>query len=395
MNNKDRNSILKKAWMDSLPTMIALMGAIVFFLIVYRYKEIFSVFAKLCSVLRPIIIGVVIAYLLRPIEIKVERYLSKLYEKVRKRKLKNEKSIRMPAILLTLFFVGAIFYTLLYLVVPQLYQNISRIVYMVPGQLTNAYQELIQIVSKNPQLQGIVEKTYSYLMDFITGWVKNDMLSQFSMLVGRVFSVFGALSHFFIGIIVAIYLLLSRETFKRYFDLILRAFCSDRVSAKTREILRESDRIFGGFISGKIIDSFIIGLICFAGCLLLGFPYVVLVSVIVGVTNVIPFFGPYIGAIPSTILIMLDSPTKGLIFLVFVVLLQQFDGNILGPKILGSSTGLSPFWVIFSIILFSGFFGLIGMIIGVPAFGVIYYIAKNIIHQRIEKKERVEICEKE
>lgn len=389
MNEKKRDSIFKKAWLESLPMMIALMGAIVFFLVIYRYKDIFGLLSKLCSVLRPIIIGVVIAYLLRPIEKRTERYLILLWKKAGKKEVKNEKAVRMPAILLTFVFVGAIFYTLLYLVVPQLYQNIYRIVNMVPGQLTRTYREIIRIASNNPQMQEIVEKAYTYLMDFITGWVKKDMLEQFSMLVGKIFSVFGALSHFFIGIIVAIYILLSLETFKRYFDLILRAFFSNKASTKIREVLKESDRIFGGFISGKIIDSFIIGLICFAGALILRFPYVVLVSVIVGVTNVIPFFGPYIGAIPSTILIMLDSPTKGLIFLVFVVLLQQFDGNILGPKILGQSTGLSPFWVIFSIILFSGLFGLIGMLIGVPAFGVIYYLLKNFIHHRIEKKEQV------
>ena len=152
-------------------------------------------------------------------------------------------------------------------------------------------------------------------------------------------------------------------------------------------LLKESDKIFGGFISGKIIDSLIIGAICFVCCLILRMPYVALVSVIVGVTNVIPFFGPYIGAIPSTILIMLDSPSKGVIFLLFIIILQQVDGNIIGPKILGESTGLSPFWVVFAIFLGNGLFGVVGLFIGVPTWGVVYYLIKRYVNYRVRKKE--------
>ena len=152
-------------------------------------------------------------------------------------------------------------------------------------------------------------------------------------------------------------------------------------------LLKESDKIFGGFISGKIIDSLIIGAICFVCCLILRMPYVALISVIVGVTNVIPFFGPYIGAIPSTILIMLDSPSKGVIFLLFIIILQQVDGNIIGPKILGESTGLSPFWVVFAIFLGNGLFGVVGLFIGVPTWGVVYYLIKRYVNYRVRKKE--------
>ena len=149
----------------------------------------------------------------------------------------------------------------------------------------------------------------------------------------------------------------------------------------------KSNEIFGGFIIGKIIDSAIIGVLCFFGLTILNMPYAVLVSVIVGVTNVIPFFGPYIGAIPSAILIMLADPIKGLYFIIFILLLQQFDGNILGPKILGNSTGLSAFWVIVAILLGGGLFGFVGMIMGVPTFAVLYYIVQMIMNYRLERKK--------
>ena len=150
---------------------------------------------------------------------------------------------------------------------------------------------------------------------------------------------------------------------------------------------RKSNEIFGGFISGKIIDSLIIGLLCYIGLVILNMPYTILVSVIVGVTNVIPFFGPYIGAVPSIIIIALDNPIKGLYFAIFILVLQQLDGNVIGPKILGDSTGLSPFWVVFAIIIGGGLFGFAGMLLGVPTFAVIYYIAGEAVGSRLKKRQ--------
>ena len=148
--------------------------------------------------------------------------------------------------------------------------------------------------------------------------------------------------------------------------------------------------VFGGFIRGKLMDSLIIGVICFVGCTILRIPYTLVVSVIVGVTNIIPFFGPFIGAIPSALLILLDSPLKCVYFVVFVLALQQFDGNILGPKILGNTTGLSSFWVLFSIMLFGGMFGFVGMIIAVPLFAVIYSLISTYINHRLRKRKLIE-----
>ena len=146
-------------------------------------------------------------------------------------------------------------------------------------------------------------------------------------------------------------------------------------------------KVFGGFIIGKIVDSIIIGILCFLGLSVMNMPYTLLVSVIVGVTNVIPFFGPFIGAIPSALLILLVSPIQCLYFLIFILVLQQFDGNILGPKILGDTTGISSFWVLFSILLFGGLLGFVGMIVGVPIFAVFYRLLGDFINGLLEKKD--------
>ena len=192
--------------------------------------------------------------------------------------------------------------------------------------------------------------------------------------------------NFLIGLIVSVYLLFSKEQYSAQCKKMTYAFLKTNHANMLLHLTKKSNEIFGGFIIGKIIDSAIIGVLCFIGLSLIKMPYTLLVSVIVGVTNVIPFFGPYIGAIPSAFLILLSDPKKGLYFIIFILVLQQIDGNVIGPKILGNSTGLSPFWVVFSILIGGGMFGFVGMIMGVPTFAVIYYIISMITSQRLERK---------
>ena len=194
------------------------------------------------------------------------------------------------------------------------------------------------------------------------------------------------LTNVLIGVIISVYLLVSKEKFLRQSKKVIYALCKPKKANLILHIGRKANEIFNGFIIGKIIDSAIIGVLCFIGVSIFKMPYALLVSVIVGVTNVIPVFGPYIGAVPCAILILLVDPMKGLGFIIFIILLQQLDGNVIGPKILGESTGLSPFWVVFSILLAGGLFGIVGMIVGVPTFALIYYIIKLFIQQKLEAK---------
>jgi predicted PurR-regulated permease PerM len=202
-----------------------------------------------------------------------------------------------------------------------------------------------------------------------------------------VFGVVKVLLNIFVGIIISIYLLAGKEKFIGQTKKLIYTLFDARRGNVIIATARKSNDIFGGFIGGKIVDSLIIGLLCYIGTTILNMPYAVLVSVVVGITNVIPFFGPYIGAIPSFVIIALANPIKGVYFLIFIIILQQLDGNVIGPKILGDSTGLSPFWVVFAILVAGGIFGFVGMLLGVPTFAVIYYIIQELISARLAKKK--------
>ena len=232
----------------------------------------------------------------------------------------------------------------------------------------------VDISDPSMALQRLATRSYTFLTQVLPN------------LFGGVMRFTSGLLDVVVGIIIAIYLLLSKEVFYAQVKKLMFAFFPRRVAQATLNLTHDSNAIFCGFISGKILDSAIIGVLCFIGCSILQMPYTVLVSFIVGVTNVIPYFGPFIGAIPSIFIIMIADPLKSLVFAVFVLILQQLDGNIIGPKILGDSTGLSAFWVIFAVTFFGGLFGFVGMLIGVPTFAVIYALVRNFAEFKLGKK---------
>ncbi len=212
----------------------------------------------------------------------------------------------------------------------------------------------------------------------------NDLIASFTL---GVIEVFGAFFNFLVGIVVSVYLLNSKDLFCAQFKKILYAFVPAKSANEFISTVRRAHKIFGGFVTGKLLDSLIIGMLCFIVMTIFNWPYAMLISVIIAVTNIIPFFGPFIGGIPSALLILMVEPITSLYFGIFVLILQQFDGNILGPKILGDSTGLSSFWVIFSLLVFGGFFGFVGMAIGVPTFAVFYTLITDKIYNSLEKKK--------
>ena len=221
-------------------------------------------------------------------------------------------------------------------------------------------------------------------------WLRADLVTAMGNVVTAITTgVIDAVMFIFnllVGIVVAIYVLIDKEKFlgesKKLVYTLFKAETGDSII----DTARHGHKIFGGFLYGKILDSAIVGLITFIVLTILKTPYSLLVSVIIGVTNIIPFFGPFIGAIPSAILILLADPLQGLYFIIFVIILQQVDGNIIGPKILGNTTGISEFWVTFALLLFGGIFGFLGMIIGVPAFAVIYYVIVQLMNKKLTLK---------
>lgn len=379
----------KETALRGMTALFVLICAIVFFFLIYKIEPILGFFGRIISILMPIILGCVLAYLLNPLVVEVERFLSvNLLTRLKRPASAKKKAglARIGAIIVSFAFLFLAIYVVLVLVIPQIYVNIRNLIYALPGQVTSFMNWVTTMSENDKDLNRLIRQAYSEGMNFLTNWMKTDMLDQISVLISGVVGVFNTLLDCLVGVIVAVYVLMSKETFKRQIKKLIYALLNDRQAELVIDVLKQSDRIFGGFISGKLVDSLIIGVLCFIGCLILKMPYAVLVSVIVGVTNVIPFFGPYIGAVPSSILILLASPSKGLIFIVFIFLLQQLDGNVIGPKILGESTGLSPFWVVFAILLGGGLFGIVGMLFGVPVFAVFYYLVKRFINFRLRKK---------
>ncbi len=358
--------------------------SILLFFLISRLDVIRAGADKVIGVLMPFIIGGVIAYLLKP--------MCNFFERHMKHKLPGQAHALsvVVSLVLAVLAVGA----LLLMVIPSLFQSIYTIAQMIPDSLQNASDWLLIYFGDNEVLSNYISELTGELSTTLTGWLSGNVLPGLQALIGSVVTGVGSLiticKNFIIGIIVAIYLLMGHKKFAEQGKKLVHSIFKKKWADAILEEVSFADKMFGGFIGGRIYDSLIIGAICFVGMLMLGIPYPGLVSVIVGVTNIIPFFGPFIGAVPSFLLILIVKPVKALIFLVFVVILQQFDGNILEPRILGNVTGLSSFWVLFSILFFGGMFGFIGMLIGVPVFAVIYDVVRKLVNKGLEYRERQE-----
>lgn len=362
--------------------LVITLSIIVFFFI-YRYHGLAANWSRLMGILSPFFIGFILAYLLNPIVRWEEKYLLKWLSKKQKDEKKRKKTARGISVLGALLVIFLIIAVLLNMVLPQLYSSIERIVISMPRQADSFMKWLEPYISGGGEWSHYVEEVINNGLEYMESWAKSDLLPQtkniLAMVTNGAISMVKLLINFVVGVIISVYMLMGKEYFSAQSKKLVYAVLPAEKGNVVIATVRKANEIFGGFITGKIIDSIIIGLLCFIGVSILKMPYALLVSVIVGVTNVIPFFGPYIGAIPSTILIALADPWKGLYFVIFILILQQVDGNIIGPKILGDSTGLTSFWVVFAILVGGGLFGVVGMIFGVPIFATIYYIFRKVI----------------
>ena len=380
-------SKIRQQFSRGMTYFLVVAASILFYFALLRMTDISEGVSRVFIVLKPVVYGFVIAYLLNPIVNKVDMLLVPILEKrmaqgERVRKLSRAVGI-FAALILLVLLVTALFN----LLIPELYVSIKNLAFTLPRQIGNALDKLNEARLDDSTTGTFIKTALEEGTDMFMNWMRTDLLDKTNELMSNltegVINVLSEIFNILIGVIVSIYILFSKELFVRQSKKGIYAIFNVDHANMILHLTTKSNEIFGGFIIGKIIDSAIIGVLCFFGLSLLNMPYVMLVSVIVGVTNVIPFFGPYIGAVPSTFLILLSDPMKGLYFIIFILLLQQFDGNILGPKILGNSTGLSAFWVIVAILLGGGLFGFAG----VPAFAVLYYIAEMIVDNRLKRKK--------
>ncbi len=382
---------IKQYFMRGLTSFLVILAGIVCYFAFLRLDDIAGLLGKIGGILQPIILGLVFAYLLNPLVTIIENQVIKMFEKKAKNREKLRKVSRSIGIAGSLLVAFAVVILLLNMVIPELYRSIRDLIMGLPHQINNAIDFLESEKIHDTAFLGTIKSVLENGAEAFQMWLKTDLLTRINQMMSfvtvGVFSVVETLFDIAVGVIVSVYVLNSKEKFTGQCKKITYALLSRERANLMLQITRKSHKIFGGFVIGKIIDSIIIGILCFIGLSILDIPYTLLVSVIVGVTNVVPFFGPYIGAIPSAILILLSEPIKGIYFVIFILVLQQFDGNILGPKILGDSTGLSAFWVVFSILLGGGLFGFVGMIMGVPTFAVFYYLVSMFIEQKLERKK--------
>ena len=369
----------------------AISLSIVFFFFIYRFKGFGDAVATLTGILMPFIYGGVIAYLLKPVCNTVESFLRRLFPE------KLHGFAGGLAVAATLLFGLLLVYALLMMIIPQLITSVTTLYYTGRANLGKFvyWVNHLQFVADNETLMEYVNKAYAAISVDLDSWIKNTLMPSMQNIISGVgigvLNVVTVFKNLIIGIIVAVYLLAARRKFVRQARLILYSIAKPRWADAIVTEVQYADKMFGGFINGKILDSAIIGLLCYLVCVIVKFPSALLVSVIIGVTNVIPFFGPFIGAVPATLLILIQNPIKALWFVLFVLILQQLDGNIIGPKILGNTTGLSSFWVLFAILLFGGLWGFVGMIIGVPLFAVIYDIIKKLVIHGLGRNEELEM----
>lgn len=354
-------------------------------IIFYRIASDTSVFmgkiSSIISTLQPFIIGAVIAYLLNFILVFVEeRMLSK--NKLNELKPKSKRAIGLLLTYIVAFILLALF---IQFVLPQLVESMLGLVNDIPTYLTNL-SDLLTKYTKDLNIdKEYLDIAVTKLTDFINYFIS--VAAGLLPVVGQALGIVASsIWNIVLGVIISIYLLIDKEKFCALGRKVVCAVFNEKHSKRILQLVDRSNDTFGKFLSGKIIDSAIIGVLTFVVLTIFKMPYVLLISVIIGITNIIPFFGPFFGAIPATIIILFVSPIKALWFILIIIVIQQLDGNIIGPKILGDSIGISAFWILFSLLVAGKFLGLVGMIIGVPLFAIIYSIIKEVIEEKLDKK---------
>ena len=364
---------------------VVIISCILVALLFLRWQTVRQAIRTVNTILAPITYGAILAYLLSPVYNRLRILL--------KKGVKKESTVKAGATVGSLILLVAVVFGLFSMIIPEVWKSIAGIINSIPtyAQVISGWIE--EIFANNPDVEAAILDNYNEAVEKLVTWLQSEtglMANIEKVLTGLytgVISIINAVKNILIGIIVMVYLLNIKDTLCAQGKKIIYGLFSIHVANEIVEKLRFVHKVFGGFIIGKLVDSLIIGIITFIWLSILKMPYTLLISVIIGVTNIIPFFGPFIGAIPSAILLLLVSPTQCICFLVSILVIQQFDGNILGPKILGNSTGVSSFWVLFSILFFGGIMGPAGMIIGVPTFAVIYRLVAEFVEKRLAARE--------
>jgi predicted PurR-regulated permease PerM len=375
----------------------ALVVIIISILLVVIFTDIpgfFSVLKGFGAILSPLVAGVVFAFLLNPLVKFVDTRLCPVLEKKKQKNPKAryspQKLSRAAGIVFALVIAVLLVYAFFSMLLPQLYESVMGIVASAEDYYRSIETWANKLLQDNPEIQSYVEAALDEVYNFLRNWVSTSLLSDMqkllSTLTTSVIAVVKSVANLLIGLVASIYMLWSKDLFQAQAKKLIVAVFRPSAADHLFYLGRETNKIFNGFVIGKIIDSAIIGILCYFGMLILKLPYPILVATVIGITNVIPFFGPIIGAVPCAFLILLVNPLQCFYFVIFVICLQQLDGNVIGPKILGNTIGISGFWVLVSITVAAGLFGFAGMLLGVPVFACIHSAVSFLCESSLRKK---------
>ncbi len=390
INMKKRNWD-KKYIQWGLTAFFTLAASILFYMIIQHWPSLATGISRINEILSPFFWGFVIAYLLCPLMNTFQRVLfAPLGVKLFPRKDKKAFSFaRGMSVTLAVVVLLLIIAALLWLILPQLYKSLESLIMAMPSYYSTVQGWITRLLDEYPDINDAL---VVYLGDAsldIMSWVKSNLLGNIDRVISgvttQVYLILRGIINALIGLVVACYILYNKEGFMASAKKVIYSVFTPEFAGKLLYAVRFTDRAFIGFISGKLLGSCIVGIVCFIFMMATKMPYPMLISVIIGITDIIPIFGPYIGVIPSAFIILLISPWQCLIFLLFIFLLQQVDSNIVSPKLLGHTTGLSSFWVMFAIIVGAGLFGFMGILFGVPTMTVLYAGATYFVDKKLKR----------
>lgn len=362
-------------------SVLSVSTIIVFYLSLSKIDLVTSKLSEVISILQPFIMGFVIAYLL---DFLLRFFENKVFETkwFKKTKIKSKRALGLALTYLITFLFLKLF---IQFVLPQLIDSIVGLVNDVPNYIiksTELVNELFNKLNLSEEYLSLVNDNLKKLVDYTIN-LATDLLPVLGNLVKNILA---SIWNIVLGLVISIYLLKDKERFLSLSRKVAYAMLSKSRANKVIEIVNKSNYTFGKFLSGKLLDSFIVGIATFISLTIFNMPYAILIAVIIGVTNIIPFFGPFIGTVPSFLIILIVSPIQAFWFLVIILVIQQIEGNLVVPRILGKSMGISAFWILFAIMVAGKFFGIAGMILGVPMFAVVYSLIKELIEDRLKEK---------
>lgn len=376
-------------WGITALSVIAL--GILFYFTILRFDNIIKIIGKILYIFRPLLYGIIIAFILTQSFNFFNRKFIKLLSKRSKDTIKVKKESKIISISISILILLLILFWIFYLLIPKLLVSVVGIVEMLPDSIVKVESWLENILKGNPAIENIILTMINDSSKSILSYLSEGILPKMENIVTTVTvglnGMYEFLRDFTIGIVFSVYLLINKNKYVSEMKKFIYTFLGIKKGNSLLQGARYSYKIFNGFIKGKLLTSVALGIVCYIAMILFKMPYAALISLIVAITNIIPFFGPIIGWVPGVILLLLINPIQALYFTIIIIVLQQIEGNILSPKIVGDSIGLSGFWVLFSIMIFGGIFGLVGMIIGVPIFAIFYHFASYQLKKYLAKKD--------